>query len=127
MGIRPRADQILEINPLLPAEVTPGTPPIRYFAVQGVLYHGHDVTAIFDADGSRYGKGRGLSVFVDGKRAFGPAPLGGKIWAAGQGLWRGGAKGLQNASRLRRQSWMAQRTERNRILKHFTPVDCPGN
>ncbi|MGD0893316.1 MAG: discoidin domain-containing protein [Terracidiphilus sp.] len=76
IGIRPRADEILEINPLLPTETTPGTPPIRYFGVQGVLYHGHEVTAIFDADGSRYGRGRGLSVFVDGKRAFGPGPLG---------------------------------------------------
>jgi hypothetical protein len=75
IGIRPRADEILEINPLLPVETTPRTPPIRYFAVQGVLYHGHDVTVIFDADGSRYGKGRGLSIFVDGKRAFGPGPL----------------------------------------------------
>jgi hypothetical protein len=75
IGIRPRADEILEINPLLPVETTPGTPPIRYFAVQGILYHGHEVTAIFDADGTRYGKGRGFSVFVDGKRVFGPRPL----------------------------------------------------
>lgn len=75
VGIRPRADEILEINPLLPTETTPGTPPIRYFAVQGVLYHGHDVTVVFDADGSRYGRGRGLSVFIDGKRAFGPGKL----------------------------------------------------
>jgi hypothetical protein len=76
IGIRPRADEILEINPLLPAEAASGTQPIRYFAAQGVLYHGHEITAIFDLDGSRYGKGRGLSVFVDGKRAFGPGPLG---------------------------------------------------
>jgi hypothetical protein len=75
IGIRPRADEVLELNPLLPAEAAPGTRAIRYFAVQGVPYHGHDVTAIFDADGSRYGKGRGLSVFVDGRRAFGPGPL----------------------------------------------------
>jgi hypothetical protein len=75
IGIRPRADETLEINPLLPAETTPGTSPIRYFAVQGIRYHGHDVTALFDADGSRYGKGSGLSVFIDGKRAFGPGPL----------------------------------------------------
>jgi F5/8 type C domain/Amylo-alpha-1,6-glucosidase len=75
IGIRPRADEVLEINPLLPTETAPGTQPIRFFAVQGVLYHGHEVTAIYDADGSRYGKGSGLSVFVDGKRAFGPGPL----------------------------------------------------
>lgn len=76
IGIRPRADAVLEVNPLLPAETAPGTPPIRYFAVQGVLYHGHEVSAVYDADGSRYGVGRGLTVFVDGKRASGPGPLG---------------------------------------------------
>jgi hypothetical protein len=75
IGIRPRADQVLELNPLLPAETPPGTRAIRFFAVQGILYRGHDVSAIYDADGSRYGIGSGLSVFVDGMRASGPGPL----------------------------------------------------
>jgi hypothetical protein len=76
IGIRPRADEVLEVNPLLPTETPSGTQPIRYFAVQGVLYHGHEVSAIYDADGSRYKIGRGLTVFVDGKRVSGPGPLG---------------------------------------------------
>ena len=75
IGIRPRVDEVLELNPLLPTLTAPGTLPIHYFAVQGVLYHGHEVSAFYDADGSRYGKGTGLSVFVDGRRASGPGPL----------------------------------------------------
>ncbi len=75
IGIRPRADDVLELNPLLPVQAETGASPIRYLALEGVRYHGHDVSVIFDADGSRYGIGRGLSIFVDGDRAFGPGPL----------------------------------------------------
>jgi hypothetical protein len=75
IGIRPRADDVLEVNPLLPSDATSGTQPIRFFAVQGVQYHGHEVSVIYDADGSRYKIGRGLTVFVDGKRVSGPEPL----------------------------------------------------
>jgi len=75
IGIRPRTDEVLEVNPLIPAETEPREKPIRYFAVQGIAYHGHEVSAFFDVDGDRYKIGRGLSVFVDGKRAYGPGPL----------------------------------------------------
>jgi hypothetical protein len=67
IGIRPRSDDVLEVAPLLP-EQGGAEPPIRYFALQGLRYHGHDVTITFDRDGSRYHQGRGLSVFVDGQR-----------------------------------------------------------
>jgi len=75
VGIRPRADEVLEIDPLLSAEAAPGERPIRYFAVQGVRYHGHEVGVVYDADGRRYRIGRGLTVFVDGERLSGPGPL----------------------------------------------------
>jgi len=75
IGIRPHTDEVLEVNPLIPAEAEASVQPIRYFAVQGVVYHGHEVSVFFDSDGSRYKIGRGLSVFVDGKRASGPAAL----------------------------------------------------
>jgi hypothetical protein len=75
IGIRPRTDDVLEVNPLLPVEPEPGTKPIHYFAVQRIAYHGHDVSVIYDDDGSRYKIGSGLSVFVDGKRAAGPGAL----------------------------------------------------
>ncbi|WP_116090359.1 MGH1-like glycoside hydrolase domain-containing protein [Sphingomonas crusticola] len=68
VGLRPRADDVLEVNPLLPA--APDDPGYQsYFALQDVPYHGHRITVFFDADGSRYRRGRGLSVMVDGSLA----------------------------------------------------------
>lgn len=61
VGIRPRADETLEVHPLIP---TSGG--LEYFCIQDVPYHSHRITVIWDADGKHYGKGTGLSVFVDG-------------------------------------------------------------
>jgi len=60
VGVRPQAGDTLIVNPLAPAEWD-------YFALQGVDYHGHDLTIVWDRDGSRYGQGRGLVVQLDGK------------------------------------------------------------
>ena len=75
IGIRPRSDSMLELDPLLPKTAGP-EPPIRYFALQGLRYHGHDITVLYDADGTRYHHGAGLQIFSDGRRLSGPAPLG---------------------------------------------------
>jgi hypothetical protein len=75
IGIRPRSDETLDIAPLIAADLPPDGRRIRYFALQNLAYHGHDVGIIYDAEGSRYAAGRGLSVFVDGRRRFGPGPL----------------------------------------------------
>ena len=65
VGLRPRADDSLEINPLAPTD--PEDPHfLSYFALQDVPYHGRLVTIVFDADGTRYGGGVGLRVLVDG-------------------------------------------------------------
>jgi hypothetical protein len=72
IGLRPRADDLLEIDPLVPVG---GNRPVRYFALQNVAYHGHRIGIFYDADGKRYRIGSGLSVFVDGIRRFGPKPL----------------------------------------------------
>lgn len=62
VGIRPRADDVLEVNPLLPdAKALP------WFRVQDVLYHGHLVSVTWDADGRRFGT-RGLSIEANGRR-----------------------------------------------------------
>jgi len=61
IGLVPRADDTVEVWPLLPA----GT--WKYFCLDGVIYHGHTLTIIWDEDGSRYGRGKGLIVFADGK------------------------------------------------------------
>ena len=68
VGLRPREDGVLEVNPLVPADRRDPN-FIRYFALQNVPYHGHLVTVLCDADGQRYRRGVGLSVYVDGRRA----------------------------------------------------------
>lgn len=37
-----------------------------YFAIDGIRSAAHDIALVWDADGSRYGKGKGLSFLVDG-------------------------------------------------------------
>lgn len=59
IGLRPRADNTFEVNPLAPSSWP-------YFALENVLYHGHLMTILWDANGTRYGKGSGLRVFQDG-------------------------------------------------------------
>ena len=61
IGLIPRADDIVEINPLLPPNTW------DWFCLDGVKYHGHMLTVIWDKDGTRYGRGAGLRVLVDGK------------------------------------------------------------
>lgn len=59
-GLRPSANGTLRVNPLVPAGA------LKYFAVDSVPVQGHIVTVLWDADGSRYGHGAGLAVWVDG-------------------------------------------------------------
>jgi hypothetical protein len=61
VGLVPRADDTVEVWPLLPA----GT--WNYFCLDGLGYHGHTLTILWDQDGSRYGRGKGLIVLADGK------------------------------------------------------------
>ncbi len=59
-GLRPRTDETVEVNPLFPAEWD-------YFCLDDVRYHGRRLTILWDREGSRYGRGKGLSVMVDGR------------------------------------------------------------
>jgi hypothetical protein len=61
VGLVPRADDTVEISPLLPADVW------NYFCLDGVKYHGHTLTIFWDKDGTRYHRGQGLMVLADGK------------------------------------------------------------
>ena len=66
VGLRPRADDKLEVAPLIPTD--PNDPQyLRWFALQDLPYHGHLVTILWDADGTRYGHDAGLTLLVDGK------------------------------------------------------------
>ena len=67
VGIRPRADDMLEVNPLLPRMDDPQA--LRWFRAERVPYHGHLVAVRWDADGRRYRRGPGLTVEVDGRVA----------------------------------------------------------
>lgn len=67
VGIRPRADDALEVNPLLPP--AGDAQAIGWFRAERIAYHGHDVAITWDADGRRYGRGAGLIVEVDGRVA----------------------------------------------------------
>ena len=61
VGLRPRLDNVVEVNPLLPDGKW------DWFCLDRVRYHGHDLTILWDKDGSRYHAGKGLQIYVDGK------------------------------------------------------------
>lgn len=79
VGLRPRADDSLEVNPLVPEGWD-------WFALDRVSYRGRQVSIVWDRTGRRYGRGVGLSLLVDGRRvaqapgirrmvvSMGPAP-----------------------------------------------------
>jgi hypothetical protein len=60
VGLRPRARHIVQVNPLVPADAWP------WFCLDGVPYHGRTLTILWDKDGTRYGRGKGLTVLADG-------------------------------------------------------------
>jgi predicted GH43/DUF377 family glycosyl hydrolase len=60
-GLRPRADDMLEVNPLIPAGAW------DWFCLDGVPYHGKSITILYDKTGERYHKGAGLRVFANGQ------------------------------------------------------------
>ena len=62
VGLRPRADDTVEVHPLLPSDSW------NWFCLDGLRYHGHNLTILWDKDGSRYGRGAGLTIFANGNR-----------------------------------------------------------
>ncbi len=59
VGLKPRADGTVEVNPLIPADSW------DWFCLDQVQYHGHMLTILWDRYGSHYGRGAGLSVYSD--------------------------------------------------------------
>jgi len=70
VGLRPRADRTVEVNPLLPEGAW------DYFCLDNVLYHGHTLTIVYDKTGDRYKRGKGLRVLADGKEIAASQELG---------------------------------------------------
>jgi trehalose/maltose hydrolase-like predicted phosphorylase len=59
-GIRPQEGNKLTVNPLVPDTWD-------YFCLENLVYKGHKLTVLYDRDGKKYKKGKGLMLFVDGK------------------------------------------------------------
>ena len=85
VGLRPRADNVLEVNPLIPTNPR-STNSIDYFCLENVHYHGQLVTIVYDRDGKHYKKGAGLVVYVNRHQALAPSPLGRKFMAISEPL-----------------------------------------
>ena len=62
VGLRPRPDDMVEVNPLVPAGKW------DWFCLDKVPYHGRVITIVWDRTGERYAIGKGLQVLVDGKQ-----------------------------------------------------------
>ncbi|HKN69256.1 MAG TPA: glycosyl hydrolase family 65 protein, partial [Gemmatimonadaceae bacterium] len=73
VGLRPRADDSVVVNPLAPASW-------RYFALDDIAYHGHRLTILWDRDGTRYHRGAGLTLLA-GDRVLAHAPQLGRLAA----------------------------------------------
>ena len=61
VGLRPRMDNSIEVNPLIPEDKW------NWFCLDNVLYHGKNLTIVWDKDGNRYHLGKGFHIFVNGK------------------------------------------------------------
>lgn len=70
IGLRPREDNRIVLHPLLTASTW------TYFAIDGLPYHGHMLTILYDQTGKRYGRGAGLVLMVDGKKVASRSALG---------------------------------------------------
>jgi len=63
VGLRPRADDVVEVSPLVPEGAW------DWFCLDQVPYHGHLVSVMWDRTGAKFGRGKGLRIFVDGRDA----------------------------------------------------------
>jgi hypothetical protein len=61
VGLRPRADDVIEVNPLIPQNKW------DWFCLDNVLYHGKNLTIFWDKTGKKYHKGIGFHLWVNGK------------------------------------------------------------
>jgi hypothetical protein len=60
VGIVPRDDDVVEIDPLIPVAAW------DWFCLDGIPYHGRQLTIIWDRTGKRYQRGTGLAIWANG-------------------------------------------------------------
>jgi hypothetical protein len=70
VGIVPRADTKIEVDPLVPSQAW------DWFCLDRVIYHGHELTIVWDRTGERYKCGSGFAIWADGKMIAHAAELG---------------------------------------------------
>lgn len=70
VGIQPSNDNIFRIHPLLPPNKW------KWFALDRVLYHGYWISILWDEEGTKFQKGAGLSIWINGKMAASRSDLG---------------------------------------------------
>lgn len=61
VGLTPRADDTVEVNPLIPENKW------DWFCLDNIKYHDHILTILWDKTGEKYHKGKGFRIFSDGK------------------------------------------------------------
>ena len=64
VGLKPRADKVLEIHPLIP------NGKWDWFCLDNVPYHGKLLTILWDKNGSKYNKGKGFRIYENGREIF---------------------------------------------------------
>ena len=69
VGLKPRLDDTLELNPLVPKNKW------EWFCLDNVRYHNKTITIVWDKSGTKYQKGKGLLILVDGKRVYSGSEL----------------------------------------------------
>ena len=62
IGIKPRQDNVLEINPLVPKDKW------EWFKLDNISYHDQVLTLIWDKTGKKYDSGKGFLIYVNGKQ-----------------------------------------------------------
>ena len=60
VGLRPAMDDYLIIDPLIPSDYW------DWFCLDHIKYHNDYISVIWDKNGTRYNKGKGFSIFVNG-------------------------------------------------------------
>jgi hypothetical protein len=70
VGLHPCADDVIEVNPLVPV----GT--WDWFCLDNVFYHGQILTILWDETGDKYHRGKGLQLYVNGTKVAASNALG---------------------------------------------------
>ncbi|MDT8302262.1 MAG: hypothetical protein RQ760_12320 [Sedimentisphaerales bacterium] len=69
VGLIPRQDETIIVDPLIPEDAW------DWFCLDNVHYHGRVLTVLWDRSGRKYHRGKGFSIFADGRKIAGSDEL----------------------------------------------------